>query len=180
VRYLVQSLVVMLLAADTGQAQVVIPGTAAHTDGRTTYYAIEHLERAGRDRDVTEIFPMRVRGKEWDRVPRYRVIDEPILRGIGSKRRSSVPVTYPDTVYRWAFIPGHKVHIRRNGHATTFERMGWAASMTVRTGPSLDTYASYIGGWRVTVGDARADRYSAMDPRLLSSRVRTSSRPARR
>lgn len=41
--------------------------------------------------------------------------------------------------------------------------------MNVRSGPTLDTYAAYMGGWRITVGDARADRYKAMDPRLLFS-----------
>lgn len=134
---------------------------------KAVFYAIEQLERTGRDREITSIFPMRVRGKDWDRFPEYRQKDVPILRGL--ERRSKMPVSFPDSVYRWAFLQGHKLHIRRNGHATTLEKIGWSASMSVRTGPTLDTYAAYIGGWRVTVGDARSDRYRAMDPRLLFS-----------
>lgn len=85
---------------------------------KAVFYAIEHLERTGRERDITSIFPMRVRGKDWDRFPENQVKDVPILRGRDAERRSNVPVSYPDTVYRWAFLQGHKVHIRRNGHAT--------------------------------------------------------------
>lgn len=39
---------------------------------KAVFFAIEHLELIGRTREVTSIFPMRVRGKDWDRFPEYR------------------------------------------------------------------------------------------------------------